>query len=213
MVIGMQAMTTADNLSRGLYNALLWASKSAPWDMGLVSLMPDGVRIITSDSYSTTMITVPGDVTPREAYTWVKVTRDGLTDMLTLSTKAAKGRVSLSFAPGESLTVKGETGDLVLADLYEEGQGEESWDDITYRIFVELLADRMTEVDSHKFMVNPKYLRKVAQTKKEAPDVCADFWVHGDEPVFIRIGEFSQTIVQPVDRTRHADVYGEAALW
>jgi len=211
----MKATIEAKDLVRALDNALLFCPKKDPWDHALYTFHRDRVTIITSDSYATHRETCPAGVDPPPDYPESgKASRAGLEAILRRA-KASPGEVTLTYISGVSLTYRDhlEGEDLEAPDLYQDADIGDSWDDINLSAFQELLDDRKEDHrETHRFMVDTNYLGKLRQLRAK-PGIAADVWVFGDAPIFARKGPWSETVIQPIDRERHATKNGDGVLW
>lgn len=212
----MQVTLTGTELARVVFNSLLWIPKDTKWSVCFVALTHFGVEIIAYDGVAVNLSKVTADVNLSAGDLFpsvVKVTREDLVKLEALARKELKNHVRLTCNPGETLYYSGENDDLVMDDIYEEGETEESQDDIALRLFSDLLEERREQPATHKFMIKTEYFRKFSQTKKTNPNICVDIWVEGDEPAFFQVGPESQTVIKPVDRQRNEEALGEGVLW
>lgn len=210
----MEATMKSDDLTRALANALLWAPKEVPWDYVLFVFYEDRVTFLTSNWFAAGEQICPCEIEGEDYLTYGKITRADAVKILDRS-KAAKSEVTLTFAPRETLAYqdRSEDEDLEFPDTYQSADDGESFDDRNLRKLGELLQDREEDEDAHRFNIDANLLRKFSMIKKEDANITADWWVRHGDPVFVKVGEFSRAVIQPVNRAKHAEVHGEEVLW
>lgn len=213
----MNIATSADALSRATYNALLYAPKRPPLDSCLLVAELGRVTYLTFDGYALSAAShhaeTPEDLVP--GFT-VKISREDLVELEARSRAGKKESVTLEFLADEKeIWYRGEfpENDLCMQDIFDDGIGEVSRDEINLVLFRDLIKERERDEETRRVILNRNYLRKLGQAKADK-DQGADLCIAlPDEPVLIKVGPELQIIVQPIDRERHAAALGEEAVW
>lgn len=215
-VLPVLIKTTASLLARAVFNALLFATKSPPWDMAMIAVNPlYGVIFLTSDEYALSWSPVEeATVAPEGAAGVVKVSR---VDLVILEERARKDKadlVVLEVTPGQGVEYRGvdEEVNLFFPDVYLEGEYARSWDDRTLDVMHELVEERRVATDTRRVILSTDYLGKARQLKKDK-NIGADIWIgKPDEPVLIKAGA-TRIIIEPIDQARHEEAFGEDVTW
>lgn len=215
----MLITTSADVLSRACYNALRYCPKAGKFAMCMIVPTPEGVSIVTSDSYALSWAIFPGELPETVVhYAAIKLSYESLTQLEERSRKGKKEGVQLSFEPGNFLEYRGEDGgnDMQWTDVFADSMFDEetSWDERVLQEFREIIMERLEDPESRRVVLAPKYVQKLGQLKKEDPNVGADFLFGGeDDDVLIRVGQFFRVAIHPIVPVRHRAALGEEALW
>lgn len=213
----MVITTTASAVARAAYNALLYSSKAPPWDAAMFDVHPDhGVSFLTSDGYALCSSPVEdAKASPFGGYRCVKITRVDLVAMEARARADKKEGIQLEIEQGKGITYLGpvKEEDILFEDIYVEGEEGDSWDDVTHRIFIDLIEQRSSDPDARAVMLGREYLRKLGQIKADK-NVAADIWFGpSNEPALIRVGR-TQLVIQTIDRQEHADYFeGQEVKW
>jgi hypothetical protein len=220
----MNIAVSTEALMRAAYNALLYAPKKVPWCMAYVTLTPEGVSFVTSDSYSLAWCVVPWEDAPTGVMgATIKIDRESLVQLEERSRKDKADHIDhviLVFEPDEHLGYKGADPekDVYWPDIFDDGNGlddgNETWDEYNLRAFRQLIEEREEDPETRRVILNTSYLRKLGQLKKEDKDMGADLcFALPDETVLVKVGDFFRLTIEPIERERHEEALGEGATW
>lgn len=216
----MNISTSADALSKATYNALLYCPKEPPWCFCYIVPTPEGVTLLTSDSYSLAWsicrVEMPEASVP---YAAIKIDHDALKELEERARKGKKENVVLEFSVGKSLTYRGEDSsqDMTWPDIFVDADCEDddgSWDETMLDVFRETISERETDPTTQRVLLAPRYLQKLGRVKKNDKDQGADFWFsEPDESVLVKVGDDFRVAIEPIVHERHRAALGEGATW